>query len=147
MLRCISQPVSHGGRKWTIMLSVCLTVWSVSLSGLFPLHHQLLSKGGNEQLRLNPSPSPPACLCGCCDITFFMCIYEQLCCDECPTSTSVNISHLFFLFSLPCSPSLMMSLISNQGKRKQMCVRLINITFAECFLQKIKSASECFPSL
>lgn len=62
-------------------------------------------------------------------------------------SPSVNISHLFFLFSLPCSPSLMMSLISNQGKREQMCVRLINITFVECFLHKIKSASEHFPIL
>lgn len=38
-----------------------------------------------------------------------------------------NLSQLF-LFCLPCSPSAMMSLISNKGKRKQMCVRLINTT-------------------
>lgn len=74
----------------------------------------------------------------------FLSISEQRCRDECPPGTSVDISHLFFLFSLPCPPSLMMSLISNQGKREQMCASLINITFVECFLQKIKSASEPF---
>lgn len=169
---CIMPPSTchEDDRKLTIMLllSVCLTVWrcgSVSLSTVFPLHHQLLSRGGNEQLRCFILPvllclifcclvfvwfvwaHTCSCLFSSCEASWpwcwplgielsagfsfgFMCVYKREYCDVCAFTTSVhiwmgrNLSH-----ASSSSLSSMLSLcndVSNKGKRKPMCVRLIN---------------------